>query len=511
MKKSLLLLVVLFTVSQINISAQNYIDALRYSQHFYEGTARSAAMGNAFTALGGDIGGITINPASSGIYRHNEISITPSFTTSNEWSTYSQNSIKENRTRFGLSSFGFVGTLSKNNRKAGLLRLNYSLGANKVNNFTTRSSISGEGVYSSWLASLAVGTGGIDAREMDMYDANDDYPFLHSGASWESVLAWNSVLLDTLDGPGSYIAATENLDGMDIYQPAGLNQRLFSESSGNITEYYINMGGNISDKFFFGATLTYQSIWYQYHERYIEESVDPGMFQTGFKSMNHVYNQSANGFGVNFKAGIIYVPVSFLRLGASISTPTLTSINEEWSNTMTGSFTDKSYTTYSPLGTYSYRLRSPMRVNLGAAIIIPSVGLISIDYENVNYRNIKMIDVNNEGEFNYENTYIKRDLIAANNLRIGAEVKVTPNFAIRGGYNFYGTPYKYSTEEKHIGSLGVGYTSSNGFFIDATVQMQVNKNKYEFYLYEKYTDRNPPLVFTETNFWRALITVGLKF
>ena len=50
------------------------------SQQNREGTARSVAMGNAFTALGGDMGSISINPASSAVYRYSEFSITPSIT-----------------------------------------------------------------------------------------------------------------------------------------------------------------------------------------------------------------------------------------------------------------------------------------------------------------------------------------------------------------------------------------------------------------------------------------------
>ena len=62
--------------------AQTAEDALNIAQEYYEGTARSMAMGNAFTALGGDLGGLAINPASSGVYRCSQFSFTPGFTTS---------------------------------------------------------------------------------------------------------------------------------------------------------------------------------------------------------------------------------------------------------------------------------------------------------------------------------------------------------------------------------------------------------------------------------------------
>ena len=53
----------------VTLFAQSSQDAIKFSQNFYEGSARTVAMGNAFTALGGDLGSLAINPAASGIYR----------------------------------------------------------------------------------------------------------------------------------------------------------------------------------------------------------------------------------------------------------------------------------------------------------------------------------------------------------------------------------------------------------------------------------------------------------
>ena len=44
-------------------SAQGAGEALLFGENTYYGTARSAGLGNAVTALGGDLGSIGINPA----------------------------------------------------------------------------------------------------------------------------------------------------------------------------------------------------------------------------------------------------------------------------------------------------------------------------------------------------------------------------------------------------------------------------------------------------------------
>lgn len=52
---------------------QTAYDAQLFSENNYEGTARSVAMGNAFTALGGDLGGISINPAGSAVSPYSQL------------------------------------------------------------------------------------------------------------------------------------------------------------------------------------------------------------------------------------------------------------------------------------------------------------------------------------------------------------------------------------------------------------------------------------------------------
>ena len=64
-------------VTIFSTSAQIVDDALRYSQIFYNGTARFNSMGGAFTALGGDISTLSQNPGGLGVFRSAEITFTP--------------------------------------------------------------------------------------------------------------------------------------------------------------------------------------------------------------------------------------------------------------------------------------------------------------------------------------------------------------------------------------------------------------------------------------------------
>ena len=50
------------------VSAQNEIDALRFSSYSSTGTARALAMGGAFSAVGADFSSAWLNPAGLALY-----------------------------------------------------------------------------------------------------------------------------------------------------------------------------------------------------------------------------------------------------------------------------------------------------------------------------------------------------------------------------------------------------------------------------------------------------------
>lgn len=498
------------------IFAQNAYDALRFSEQYTEGTARSMAMGNAFTALGGDMGGITINPASSAVYRYSEFQITPSVAGMSSSTNYLGSTTSDNKTRFGVSSFGYVGSYSTGRRNAGLVNWSFGLVLTKQNNFNSTMKAAGRTNSTSWLSALAANTNGIYAPSMDLNDQND--PYWYSNASWNSILGWNNSLLDTLPGTtDQYIAATENLNGYDISVGGNIDQMFRSISKGNITEATINLGGNFSNKFYAGINIGIQSIMYSYEERYAEQAADSRDFQTGFESFSAAYRYKATGTGINLKAGFIYVPVEWLRFGASISTPTWMYLNEDWENGMNARFNDGySQSLASPLGTYSYRLNTPFRWNAGAAVRLGVLGAISLDYERVDYSNAEFKDADN-GDFGYdaENDDIARTLSAQNIFRAGAEINATPAFAVRAGFQHYSSPYSDSRSDdaKSIGSIGIGYVTSCGasdFFIDLTYQQLLKKGKEDFSLYAD-TEIPAPVGKNSINNWKVLMTLGLRF
>ena len=70
----------------VSAFGQGWQDAYLFSQNEYGGTARSMALGNAVTALGGDPGTIGINPAGSSVNSYSQFMFTSGLSIGNGWS-----------------------------------------------------------------------------------------------------------------------------------------------------------------------------------------------------------------------------------------------------------------------------------------------------------------------------------------------------------------------------------------------------------------------------------------
>ena len=76
--KKIIFASVLCAAVSFSAAAQSWDQAQKFSENIYGGTARSIAMGNALTAVGGDLGSIGLNPAGSAVAGYTQFVITPS-------------------------------------------------------------------------------------------------------------------------------------------------------------------------------------------------------------------------------------------------------------------------------------------------------------------------------------------------------------------------------------------------------------------------------------------------
>ena len=176
MKKTFIAITLL--LAAVTAGAQTMYDGLTFSQNNYYGTARSMGMGNAMTAVGGDLGSIGINPAGSAVYNYSQFTVTPNVTISSmnaSWSAYPVNGtdtytgqINKTLSRFTMPNIG--ATINFNTgRKRGLKGVTYGFVVNSVNNYTGQMMTGGQNDKTSYQSSVAVAADGYDIDFLNGY------------------------------------------------------------------------------------------------------------------------------------------------------------------------------------------------------------------------------------------------------------------------------------------------------------------------------------------------------
>lgn len=503
-------------------SAQGMYDGLTYSDINYYGTARSIALGNAMTALGGDLGSIGINPAGSAVAGYSQITITPNISIGATTASYTPvghtdftATSNDSRTRFTLPNTGFVLEFNTGNNY-GLKSFSFGALTNSTNVYLDRMSIAGTNTSTSMLGAIAASCKGIPSDKLKSYD---------SGYPWQDVLAFQTGMIATYlpDNDTQYIGASELVyDNDEIGIGGPLWQSYFKQHAGSKNDLVMNFGMNISDKFFAGVNLGVPYLNYSESINQLEEAVDPDDFfqkldgsQTAFVAARERYSLEVDGTGIYAKVGFIWLPVNGLRIGAAIQTPTAMTITERWKWDGVCQFKGLS-DNYgeTPDAEYTYNLRTPAIFNVGLAYTIGSFGLVSADFERSNSRRMKFSNYDPEFGGNddwYEvNNEIWNYAGATNNIRLGAEVKVVPEFALRAGYNYkcYSCPdYKDVTNSF---SFGVGYSSAGSFFADAAVRSTLYPVSW-YYPYDDYVQTRAPEVKLVKNLFDVVLTLGWRF
>lgn len=540
------LIILLTAASAAAGFAQTAYDAFLFSETNYEGTARTVAMGNAFTALGGDLGSIGLNPAGSAVAKYSQVAITPSLTfttnTTQGVSPYEDGSLpyfeKEYRNRntaFSLPNLGFTLDWSTG-RNSGVKNVTFGFVVNCTNSWNEDVYAAGTNNTTSFMGAMAAGAtmNGYLGSELNLDNAYDRYP-------WKDVIGYHSGMISTFGGyDDQFVGASELLidrNGMiEIALGGPLDQTFGKQVKGRKNEYLINVGTNISDFLYIGANLGFSVMNYSYAEYFKETAIDPSDFEIEldngsrmyFDRMKYNYNYSVQNTGVYGKIGVILTPGAGFRIGAAIQTPTATTVNEQWNYYGETGYTDSRYdaSATSPYGEDSYRFREPWRANFGLAYTLGNFAVISADYEMCDYGSMKFKRSGiNDGRdyFNELNSEIKTIYGKSNMFRAGAEIKLG-SIALRGGYGLTTSPEKADAAGNRIpdmktqnASFGLGYASKKSFFMDAAARCIFATDEYimpyDDYMYDAdgALVAFAPEILNRKSAWKVMLTLGWRF
>jgi hypothetical protein len=465
------------------LQAQNETDALRYSRLGFGGTARYNAMGGAFGALGGDMSVICVNPAGLAIYRKNELTFTPSFFNQRVSSTYNGTFSDDARFNFRFDNFGFVfAGVNDTKSDEGWQSVGFGVAYTRLASFQSNVRMTGQATTSlmdAWSKTASgTGPGGLDA--------------------FNEGLAWNTWMLNTL--PGDSTRYTDTIPDGTL-----LNQTKTIESRGGVGEWTFGLAGNYSNRLYIGASIGIPQVKYEEIAKYSEEEVNDTV--SNFSYLSFRQNLVTKGSGFNFRVGLIYRATDFLRMGIAVHTPSILRLNDTYQSDMTSLIGGVNRQDESPQGRFDYTVRTPLRTVLSLGIIIGKRGLISADYEYVDYSDARLRS--SQFAFNTANDAIRSKYQAASNLRVGGELNLAP-LSFRAGFALYGSPYTSAVNNNATRTYitgGFGYRDPEGnFFVDGTILTSQMKDKYYFY--------DQSLANPVENKWsvvNVMLTVGFKY
>jgi len=506
--KIIKLSLIILSLISYSLFAQDETDVLRLSRYFPGGTARFIGMNGAFGALGADMSSLSINPAGIGVYRVSEFTITPTYNSDNSTSSFYNKNYTDNKVKFNLSNIGYVYTFNTQ-KEEGWVSASFGIAYNRMADFNKNITISSDNTKSSLL----------DRFILDANSSNQLSPAF-AGLAWDSY----ALFLGPIPGKsGDYYLNDFKAQRFTGSEKANYGQPMERTitTKGGVGEYAFSFGSNYSHKFYLGATIGIQNVDYEE----IKDHTESDLQGTELSGFNFTSNFNMKGTGYNVKLGAIFKPIDMIRLGLAFHSPTYFKLSSDFYTTMTTDFynfplDDPQKRVHIPLQSdvfsNTYNITNPMKIIGSVAFQIQQFGLISVDYEYIDYTKGK-IRADNDS-YSDINDIIQSEYKSTGNLKLGGELKLG-DFAIRAGYGLYGNPYKstvdqYNKDAKTFSySTGFGYRGKSMFF-DLGYMMIDSKYKENLYYYEDQANNatiTPETSDIHSKFSRFVATIGFRF
>lgn len=487
-------------------------DAVLYAQDYTNGTARFKGMGNAQTALGGDLSTISGNPAGLGFYGQSDIGITLDYMSHLNKSTYLGNNSSNTKGRFAISQAGLVLYLPTHrynnaNTTDGWLNFNIGINYDRTNDYLNKQHYGG--------------------TNFDNSLVNDYVDYANSNPSSQlSDDIYDMFLSENMkDNPDSFFPL--------VREDAEKDQLSSIDRSGYKSRTNLSFGANYSNKFYLGGSVGMTSFKYRNYD-YFDETYGTMKSRDEIVALNpdspladpnHEYHkyvgesydlydtfeQSSEGSGVDFTIGMIYKPAPDWNLGFTFTSPTWMTVQDDSYEHKEVVFYDEYDDEFGRIGfgdefPYEYNIITPIKLSAGVSKLF-SQGLLSADIEFIDYSTTKFRTFENQKDIRFEDAHnreIKNTYQSAINLRVGGEVLFNPIFSGRAGFNYYGNPYKNADQDNYLISAGLGTKLSNSVYLDLAAM-------HHIYQYKEYPYSIAPIADIKNQRTSVVLTLGAKF
>lgn len=461
------------TLAMLPAAAQDTYENARLLGSDLNGTARYIGMGGAMEALGADITTMSTNPAGIGLFRHSMVSASMGIVSQEDTKRFDQ----VGKTNLSFDQAGFVYSMRTDVDSW----INFGFNYRKSRNFNQILSAANTMNHAS-LSKLAYGKSCIGNEAQGGYDPAESKEGIVDG--WRNSTSndraytytqWDHVYTNGL-----------NWDNVNYGSDISFKNGYFEATDysfdrahrGYIANYDFNLSGNINNRVFLGATLGVKQVNYKGYSEYQEFLVDADNASIGNTVLAD--ERKITGTGVDISVGAIFrlFEESPFRFGIAVTTPTWYDLKSQ-NATLLINATDYQalhptiknwgYDEYSSGETYEYQYYTPWKFGLSLGHTIGTQLALGASWEYADYSTAD--NRINDGYDAYGepdsfsddvmNSDTERNLKGVSTLKLGAEFKPDPCFAVRMGYNYVSPMYQSNGyRNTRLVSIGNWYSST---------------------------------------------------
>lgn len=483
--------------------AQYSQDAIRFSTFQTGSTSRIKAIGNATTAIGGDMSSISGNPAGLGFFTKSELSITPELNKYGASTGYLGQTSSSNTNTFNFNNASIL-IYSKLNTPRGASKedgwLSFNIGAsyNRTNDFyqtINYAGINSKNSVSNYFADLA-NSDGVDASHPAYIQ---DYANLHNLIDAYTVTPTTSTFLSNVfnnrpDAPN---------------QPVNQGNSITRE--GGQTEFSFSAGANYSNKLYLGFGIGITSLRYNSTNTFTEAGVASVYNGTAGVNSNfktaYTQTQVTTGSGFNARLGVIYKPDPSVRIGATLTTPTWYTIDDDYGEALSTQITSGvpgNFNNGPNDFSLNYNFHTPLKLSGGLAVFLGNAGFLTGDVEYLDYSSVKIEDTDGYSS-SKDNRDIKTLYRSTVNAHFGAEFKLDM-LSVRGGYGIQGSPLRTNGSNLKTISGGLGYRFAKYYIDAAYTNVQGDQNILPYVV-----ATSSPVATVSNTYNNIFLTLGMRF
>ena len=246
---------------------------------------------------------------------------------------------------------------------------------------------------------------------------------------------------------------------------------------GSNQAFDFNISANIKDQFYIGFTATAYNVKQKSYMLYGEGLLDVDLNEDGDYAIDNDSRLTGNGF--DMKVGFIVRPVkeSNFKVGVTLTTPTwyeLSYRNDLCLGSYTNSQGDVVPRPYR--FDYDYNVRTPWKVGVSLGNTFFNRLAVGAEYEFADYNScsVSYDDFDDDYDWNFNWNHQSKDrelngqldkyMKGTHTLKVGAELMITPNLFVRGGYNHVSSAFDKDAWLNHfINSASVDVATNTDY------------------------------------------------